>query len=152
MKRKIRELLIREEKARKQITLPLLSEIGLTPGQGQARILYQLLEKDHVSQKELADKCHFDAPTMSRNIDKLEDMGLLIRENNPGCRRSFLICLTSKGQEKAKQIQIFFDQFDTFLCEGISNEQIEIFLTVLEKMCNNMENRNDKKGESYVQL
>lgn len=135
----IRELLIREEKARKQIISPFLSNIGLTPGQGQARILYHLSEKDHVTQKELADICYFDAPAMSRNIDKLSDMGFLTRENNPDCRRSFLICLTPKGHLEAIKIKRAFDQFDSLLCQDISEEELKIFRTVLIKMCRNLE-------------
>jgi DNA-binding MarR family transcriptional regulator len=135
----IRELFIREEKARKQMISPLLSSIGLTPGQGQARILYHLLEEDHITQKEIADKCHFDAPTMSRNLDKLGGMGLLTRENNPDCRRSFLICLTPKGRSEAEQIRKVFDQFDTLLCQDIAEEELDVFCKVLMKICDNLE-------------
>lgn len=41
----IRELLIRAERARKQLLSPVLSANGLTPGQGQAGILNTLLKK-----------------------------------------------------------------------------------------------------------
>lgn len=133
--------MIREEKARKQIISPFLSNIGLTPGQGQARILYHLLEKDHVTQKELADMCYFDAPAMSRNIDKLSDMGFLTRENNPDCRRSFLICLTQKGRIEAIKIKKAFDQFDVLLCQGITEDELKIFCKVLLKMCDNLETK-----------
>lgn len=135
----IRELFIREEKARRQIISPLLSGIGLTPGQGQARILHHLLEEDHITQKELADKCHFDAPTMSRNLDKLGNMGFLTRENNPDCRRSFLICLTPKGRIEAKEIRKAFDQFDALICQDISEEELAVFCKVLMKICDNLE-------------
>ncbi|MEY8352092.1 MarR family transcriptional regulator [Lachnospiraceae bacterium 54-53] len=140
MKRQhVRELLIREEKARKQIISPLLSNIGLTPGQGHARILYNLLQKDHVTQKELADRCLFDAATMSRNIDKLEDMGFLLRENNPDCRRSFLISLTEKGLAEAEETRKVFEQFEELLCAGIPEDEITVFCKVLMKMCDNLE-------------
>lgn len=138
-KQNIREMFIREEKVRKQMLSPILSKIGLTPGQGQARILYHLLKEDHITQKELADKCHFDAPTMSRNLDKLADLGLLTRENNPDCRRSFLICLTKEGQMKAGEITRLFDQFDELLCKDIEEEELMVFSRVLNKMCENLE-------------
>lgn len=135
----VRELLVREEKARKQMIAPLLSNIGLTPGQGYARILYNLLQKDHVTQKELADRCRFDAATMSRNIDKLQDMGFLLRENNPDCRRSFLIRLTEKGLDEAGEIRKVFQQFEELICSGIPEDEIDIFCKVLRKMCDNLE-------------
>lgn len=135
----VRELLIREEKARKQIISPLLSNLGLTPGQGQARILYNLLQKDHITQKELADKCGIETATMSRNIDKLEDMGFLLRENNPDCRRSFLIVLTEKGIIEAEEIKKVFRHFEELVCDGMTEEEINIFCKVLTKMCENLE-------------
>ncbi len=148
----VRELLVREEKARKQMISPLLSNIGLTPGQGHARILYNLLQKDHITQKELADRCRFDAATMSRNIDKLQDMGFLRRENNPDCRRSFLISLTEKGLAEAEETRKVFQQFEELICSGIPEDEIDIFCKVLIKMCDNLEAyktpvSNENKGE-----
>ena len=141
----IRELMARGERARKQIFSPLLSEFGLTPGQGQARILYYLLLKNHVTQKELADNCHFEVTTMSRNLDKLEKLGLIIRQNNPDCRLSFLICLTDKGIAEAKEIKKVFEQFEQIVSDGITKEEIEVFLKVMTRMCDNMESYNQKE-------
>lgn len=141
----IRELMARGERARKQIFSPLLSEFGLTPGQGQARILYYLLLKNHVTQKELADNCHFEVTTMSRNLDKLEKLGLIIRQNNPDCRRSFLICLTDKGIAEAKEIKKVFEQFEQIVSDGITKKDLEVFLKVMTRMCDNMESYNQKE-------
>lgn len=138
-KQNIRELLVREDRLRKQIFSPVFLDIGLTPGQGQARILNRLLDKDQVTQKELGDRCHFDAPTMSRNLDKLEKLGLVTRENNPDCRRSFLICLTPLGRVKAQEIRVTFEAFDEILLEDIEMEEVEAFCRVLSKMCDNLE-------------
>lgn len=140
MKQEIRELLIREERARKQLIAPFLSSLGLTPGQGHATILYRLLQQDHITQKELAKQCRQDTATMSRNIDKLENSGFLIRENNPNCRRSFLICLTEKGKQEAEKIKIAFHQFEKILSKNISKDELILFAQVLEKICSNLEN------------
>lgn len=136
----VRELFIREENARKQIISPLLSGLGLTPGQGQARILYNLLKKDHVTQKELADRCKVEAATMSRNIDKLVEMGYLVRGNNPECRRSVLVSLTEKGVLEAVEVKKVFQQFEDIACKEIENEEMEVFNKVLVKICENLEN------------
>lgn len=141
----IRELMVRGDRARKQIFSPLLSELGLTPGQGQARILYYLLLKDNITQKELADSCHFEATTMSRNLDKLEKLGLLSRQNNPDCRRSFLICLTEKGIAEATEIKKVFELFEGIVSDGISQEEIDVYLKVMTRMCVNLESYNKKE-------
>ena len=146
-KQNIRELLVRGEKARKQIFFPLLSDLGLTPGQGQAKILYHLQQEDRITQKELADRCRIDAAAMSRNIDKLEGLGLLVRESNPDCRRSFSICLTEKGYKEAEEIRKVFEQFEEIVGEGISQTDMDVFYTVMENMCANMERYNAAGSE-----
>ncbi|GAA4293235.1 hypothetical protein GCM10023142_29150 [Anaerocolumna aminovalerica] len=135
----IRELLIRAERARKQLLSPVLSANGLTPGQGQAGILNTLLKEDRLNQKELSLRCHMDTTTMSRNIDNLEKLGLLKREMNPECRRSVIIRLTEKGREKAFNIHEMFIQFENILKKDISEEDMEFFQRILTKMCENLE-------------
>jgi DNA-binding MarR family transcriptional regulator len=107
--------------------------------------MYYLLVKDHVTQKELADNCHFEATTMSRNLDKLENLGLLTRQNNPDCRRSFLICLTEKGTAEAKEIKKVFELFEEIVSDGISEEEIDVYLNVMKRMCVNLESYNKKE-------
>ena len=136
----VRELLIRVERARKQVIGPSLTKLGFTPGQGQARILNFLLEQDHVTQKELADTCKLDVTTMSRNLDKLEYMGFLSRQTNPTCRRSFLICLTETGRKKAQKVHELLGNMDITLFNGIEEAEIQSFYITLEKICNNLEN------------
>ena len=94
-KREIREAMVEMEIARKRILQPFFQDLGLSPG--QPRILNRLYEKDHVTQRELADKCFMDVATMSRNLDRLEEAGYITREKHPECRRSFLIVLTQEG-------------------------------------------------------
>ncbi len=139
MKSNIRELFIRMERARKQLLSPKLSANGLTPGQGQAGILYTLLKEDRLNQKELSCRCHMDTTTMSRNIDNLEKMELLKREMNPESRRSVIICLTEKGRQKASDIREMFIQFENVIRKDISEEDMEFFQSVLIKICENLE-------------
>ena len=84
---RVRRLLVRAERARKHLMQPHFTRIGLTFGQGHARILDVLLARDHITQKELSDLCHMDVTTMSRSLDRLEESGYLVREKDPGCRR-----------------------------------------------------------------
>lgn len=134
-----RQLLVRAEKARKHLLQPYFSQIGLTFGQGHARILDSLLKKDHVTQKELSDTCHMDVTTMSRSLDRLEESGYLVRERDPGCRRSFLICLTEEGVLEAKKVHRGLDSVDRQIWKGISPEEMEQFCTCLERICENLE-------------
>ena len=76
-----REVLWNIQQVKKQKLGPAFSEIGLTAG--QPRVLTRLLKKDGITQKELSDICLIDSTTLSRILDKLEQMGLILRQNNP---------------------------------------------------------------------
>ena len=124
---------------RKKFLGPKLQVLGLTVGEGQARALRTLLEEGPMTQKQLADLCMRDAATMSRNIDRLEKAGLLKRENNPGCRRSYLICLTEEGKEKAKQVQKIFRELDERIWGDIPEKDIEQLYETLLRIERNLE-------------
>ncbi len=79
-KQSIRELMVRGEKARKQIFFPLLSDLGLTPGQGQAKILYHLQQEDRITRKNWQTDAESMQQQCPENIDKLEGLGLLVRK------------------------------------------------------------------------
>ena len=124
---------------RKKFLGPKLQVLGLTVGEGQARALRTLLEEGTMTQKQLADLCMRDAATMSRNIDRLEKAGLLKRENNPGCRRSYLICLTEEGKEKAKQVQEIFRELDERIWGDIPAEEMKQLYETLLRIEKNLE-------------
>ena len=138
-KNEIREILHRLDMERKKFLGPKLQVLGLTVGEGQARAIRTLLEEGTMTQKQLADLCMRDAATMSRNIDRLEKAGLLKRENNPGCRRSYLICLTEEGKEKAKQVQKIFRELDERIWGDIPEKEMEQLYETLLRIERNLE-------------
>ena len=135
----IRELMIRTDKARKRILQPEFSEIGLTLGTGQPRILDCLLLEDGITQRELANRSNMDVTTLSRALDRMEEAGLLNRERDPGCRRSFLILLTPAGREKAEKVHGYFSRLDDRIWEGFTEEKMEGFYQKLLKIYKNLE-------------
>lgn len=140
----VRFLLIRCEKARKHMLQPYFNQIGLALGQGHARILDTLLAKDHITQKELADLCQMDVTTMSRSLDRLEESGYLVRERDPGCRRSFLICLTAEGIGEAEKARQILEFADGQIWKGFTDEEMKQFCSCLEKICCNLERSSFK--------
>ena len=115
-KDRIRNLLRDEELARRDFMRPQLLELGLTVGQGQPRILLNLLRYGPQTQKKLSDRCRMDVTTMSRTLDRMETSGFVAREDNPGCRRSYLIRLTSQDALAVKgRIQGTVDEHRQYL-------------------------------------
>lgn len=138
-KKEVRKLLIHLERLRRSRLQPSFSEIGLTMGQGHARILEFLITRDHITQKELADSCHMDVTTMSRSLDRLEESGYLTRERDPSCRRSFLICLTEEGLAEAAKVRQILNSLDEQIWMGFTPDEMEVVCAGLRKICKNLE-------------
>ena len=137
-KNSIRKILHRLDLERRQLMRPKFLELGLTVGEGQPRILDCLLDREELTQRELADLCMFDVTTMSRTLDKMEQAGLIQRNRNPVSRRSHLIRLTEKGKEKGKQVREEFAWLDRTLQKGLAREELETLYRILEKIEKNL--------------
>ena len=138
-KRNARKMLIRVDKVRRSLLQPCFAGIGLTFGQGHARILESLLTEDHITQKELADRCQIDVTTMSRSLDKLQQSGFLLRQPDPSSRRSFLICLTDSGREEAKIVRKILNYMDEQTWKDFQPEEIEQFCGYLKRILDNLD-------------
>ena len=66
MRQQLREILFEIELIKRKQVQEFLLGIGLTPGQGQARILVFVDTHPDVTQREIADACMLDVTTMSR--------------------------------------------------------------------------------------
>ena len=135
----LRTILFQMDLSRRRLLQPWFSSLGLTLGQGQPRILARLLQGDGLTQRELADECMLDAATLSRALDRLEEMGLIRREEHPGSRRSYLVRLTDAGREKAAKVQEGFEQLEELLCQGFSPDELERLRRDLEHIRANLD-------------
>ena len=79
-----------------------------------------------------------DVTTMSRTLDRMEQAGLLVRESNPDCRRSWLIALTDKGTDIAKKVQQIFEETDKIYCSNLSEKEAEQLFVLLQKVADNI--------------
>lgn len=138
MKQKLRHLLFEIEQLKRVRVQDFLLSLGLTPGQGQARILMSLAAAEYVSQRELADKCMLDVTTMSRALDRLERQGFIERKRDPGCRRAYRISLTEAGREKAEAVKAGFSKLEEILFEGLDETEMEGLEKELEKIKSNL--------------
>ena len=134
----IRDLLFCLDMERRQTLSPKFEKLGLTPG--QPGVLKSLLKKTEITQKELAQMCHVDQTTLSRNLDKLVQLGYVERKTDEECRRCFLISLTPTGSEKAKEVSIVFQELEKRLTNGFSEEEQKMLYSYLERMLCNLRN------------
>lgn len=135
-KQKIRDMMFRVEMMRKRSLHPVWAEMGLIAG--QPRVLFQLRQKDRITQKELSDACSIDPTTLSRALDRLETMGYITRKDNPDCRRSYLIEMTGEGKMIAEQVYQTFSQVEEQMLQGFSEEEMAALENMLGRIYENL--------------
>ena len=145
-KQKFRETLNQIELLKRKKVQKFLLDIGLTPGQGQARILIFLSVHSPVSQREIADACLLDVTTMSRTLDKMERQGLLRRKRDPECRRAYRVELTEEGCRKAEEVKKGFRCLEDIMCSEVSDEELEELIRGLEKIRENLRRDGRENG------
>lgn len=104
--------------------------------------LYFLLKADKpTSQRELAVMMNIKDPTLARLVDRMERDGLLRRIENPQDKRMKFLELTETGRTKAEAMMPLGKEFSDLLLEDITDEEVEVFQKVLDKMLNNVKKK-----------
>jgi len=97
-------------------------------------ILRQLWEtKDDLKFKDLAEACNCSRSTITGVVDTMEKKGLVKRVQHPDDRRSLLVKLTKKG-EVLKKSTPSIDSLTDNCCQGISNKDLVILISLLKKV------------------
>ncbi len=78
-----------------------LAPVGISPSQWM--LLMALGEKDHQGQTELGKMVNLDNATITRSLDKLQEMNLIVRTQDQGDRRAQIVSLTNKGRIACKE-------------------------------------------------
>ncbi len=114
-----------------------LKDFDVTPEQWT--VLKRLAEQDGISQKQLAMKAEKDQPTVTRILDILERKELIYKQKNTEDRRSFLIFITEKGMTAKNELSPFIEElYEETILKGISEEELEVYKSVLSQINANM--------------
>ena len=119
-----------------------LKDTGLTIG--QPKILDYLRTHDGSSQKEIAQACFLEAGSLTTILNKMEEKGLIERRMLHGNRRTFHIFITEEGKKKQQLIEKAFLQIEERALNGISEEDLGMFMAVYKKLYSNLQ---DKRNE-----
>lgn len=106
--------------------------------------LYYLGKNNDISQKELAKHMNIKESTIARLIDRMEKEELVTRKKNQSDKRVMNIILTSKGEEVRKELLPEGEKFNILVSKGIKKDEMEIFMSVLNKMVSNVNKHNFK--------
>lgn len=118
----------------------LLASTGITRVQWMA--LYYINGNNSITQKELASLLGSKEPTIVRLLDRMEKDGLVVRVRKD--RRTNLVELTDKGNELFLAGLDITERYKDQALKGISEEQMESFKTILDKMLDNARQKGGK--------
>ena len=86
------------------------------------------------SQEELAQELCINKSTVARNLNCLEEKGYISRNPLPNDRRQFSVHPTEKMLAVLPEINKASGEWMTLLSEGIAQEELDIFNSVLDRM------------------
>lgn len=100
--------------------------------------LFYIGEVEGISQKELSQKMNVNESSIVRLLDRMEKEELTFRVRDSQDRRITKISLTDKGKELREELMPLGQQFQDEATKEISQEELDTFKYVLEKMIKNL--------------
>ncbi len=112
-------------------------QFGITVDQWA--ILKNLNQYADLSQKELAEYCGKDQPTLTRIVDLLVSKQLVERRTHPTDRRSFVVHLTPKGEQKITALSGSVNEIRMQAWKNLNEDDFEQLKRILNTIYNNLE-------------
>lgn len=98
-----------------------------------------------VFQKDLETELNVRPSTATAMLKILVNKDYIIRESVPTDARLKKLVLTPKAIEVSEQAREMLTQIDAFVTEGISEEEKELFFSIMDKIRNNLRTCSDTK-------
>ncbi|HLZ63174.1 MAG TPA: MarR family transcriptional regulator [Ktedonosporobacter sp.] len=118
-------------------------------GMSQARLqlLTFLAQQGEISHAALQQRLLLDGATITRLVKQFEAEGVLSRRLDPQDNRYTLVTLTPSGQQIVAGLQETHSLFQAKLLEGISREEQEVMMRVLERLRTNIRDGQEVSHE-----
>ena len=101
-------------------------------------LMYLARAETPPTQCELAKIFEISAAAVTVTLQKLEKAGLVERSPQEGDGRANVIRVTEKGREMVRRTREMFEEVDTAMCEGITDEELDILLRCMTRMQQNL--------------
>ena len=107
--------------------------------QDSARLIMRaLMRSDGCSQLYLVNPTHLKPPTVSVTLRRMEEEGLVRRQQNDMDMRAVCVFLTEKGREHTQRVHQRLKELDAELMKGFSEEELLLMRQMLERMRDNI--------------
>lgn len=104
----------------------------------QWTVLRTIYENPDLTNKEMAELCGKDQPTLTRIIDLLIKKEMTERISHPTDRRCLSLQLTTKGKHKIEEIAPKVADFRMQAWQNLNEEDFEHFTRILNTICDNL--------------
>lgn len=109
---------------------------GIVPSHGS--ILAMLFSGTKYTMRELADKINRTKPTVTVLVDKLVELGYVIKEKSVEDSRVTFISLTEKGAALQPVYVAVSDKLNVAVYQNLSEEEAELVEKLLDKINQNL--------------
>jgi DNA-binding MarR family transcriptional regulator len=92
----------------------------------QAKLLYVVMAAGELSLSEIASRLHVTASTASGAVDRLVELGLISRTDDPANRRQLRVSVTPLGSQTIEQIRELSTRQLRALFEVISDADLDV--------------------------
>ena len=96
------------------------------------------------SQKEIAERFGITPAAVARSLKSLEIEGFIERTTLEGDSRFNRIKITDKGRKIIENSYKIFEEIDSSIFEGFTEQELELFNSFLDKMQTKLTNNNEK--------
>lgn len=103
----------------------------------QWTVLNVLYAEPGLIQSEIAQRTYKDKTNVTRILDVLSKDGYIIRKNSKIDRRISCIYLTDAAQKMFEDLIPYIEEVNEQLRKGISDDELNLFYSVLERLCKN---------------
>lgn len=128
----------------------VLQQSGVEEFNGaQGRILYVLWQEDGVPIVELSQKTGLAKNTLTSMLARMEESGLLLREQSEEDRRQTIIRLTDRARELEEKYDMVSERTNLLYFKGFTPAEIAELERLLGKVLVNLERSEDswKRGK-----
>jgi MarR family transcriptional regulator, transcriptional regulator for hemolysin len=112
-----------------------LSQVGASFGNWT--VLATLDGRGPMIQRDLAAALGIEGPTLTRHLDRLEDLGLIQRHRDGADRRYALVELTPAGRSRCHQLDAIAREANDQLLAGFSAEETAQLTDMLQRLTTN---------------
>ena len=120
--------------------------LGIHPAQHM--LLMHLAKKGEIgSQKELAEHMHISPAALAVSLGKLEMAGYIAKDVSDADSRVKTLAITPKGSSLVADSKSVFDSIDAVMFAGISEEELQSCVALLQRMQNNLLNMKESEEQ-----